>query len=54
MKIKCKDCGEEFDFSESEQHFYEENSFAPPKRCKACRQIKKERRLNYGTKKETR
>lgn len=45
-KIKCQDCGEEFNFSESEQKFYEEKKFQPPKRCKICRQTRKDRRFD--------
>ena len=50
-KIKCQDCGEEFVFTVSEQRFFEEKGFEPPKRCRYCRQqrkINKERRQNYG------
>ena len=38
-KIKCQDCGEEFNFSE-------EKGFKPPKRWKNCRAIKKDRMMN--------
>ena len=52
IKIKCKDCGEEFIFTENEQRFYEEKGFNSPKRCRFCRQQRKdkylERRDNYG------
>ena len=40
-KIKCQDCGEVFDFTEKEQKFYEEKGFFPPKRCKSCRDERK-------------
>ena len=40
-KIKCQDCGEEFNFSERDQKFYQEKDFNPPKRCKNCRNIRK-------------
>lgn len=45
-KIKCQDCGEEFNFSEKDQRFYEEKGFKSPKRCKTCRNIKKDRFLS--------
>lgn len=45
-KIKCQDCGEEFNFSERDQKFYEEKGFQPPKRCKTCRNIRKEKQIN--------
>ena len=41
IKIKCQDCGNEFIFSASEQKFYEEKGFIPPKRCRLCRQNRK-------------
>lgn len=46
IKIKCQDCGEEFIFSERDQKFYEEKGFLPPKRCRFCRNARKERHLN--------
>ena len=46
VKIKCQDCGEEFIFSERDQKFYEEKGFQPPKRCKNCRNIKKDKFLS--------
>ena len=45
-KIKCQDCGEEFNFSERDQEFYQEKGFEPPKRCKNCRAIRKDRMIN--------
>lgn len=37
MRLICTQCGKEFDFSESEQKFYNENGYVDPKRCKECR-----------------
>ena len=45
-KIKCQDCGEEFNFSEREQEFYVEKGFPDPKRCHFCRKARKERHMN--------
>ena len=43
--IICKDCGEEFVFSENEQAFYKEKGFEnEPLRCVSCRKIKKQQR----------
>ena len=39
--IKCQDCGKEFVFTEREQEFCIEKGFEPPKRCKACRDARK-------------
>lgn len=42
--IKCQDCGQEFIFNESEQEFYKNLGFPEPKRCKFCREKRKNRR----------
>ena len=43
--LVCKDCGKEFVFTAGEQEFYAQNGFAnEPKRCKACRDRKKNER----------
>ena len=43
--IKCVECLEEFEHTESDQEFYRERQFTPPKRCRACR-IKKKMRFD--------
>ena len=40
--ITCSDCREEFVWSEKEQDFYAEQGFTAPKRCKECREIRKQ------------
>lgn len=45
----CKDCGEEFLFSASEQEFYKEKGFEnEPSRCRDCRRSRKQSRGNSG------
>jgi len=44
QRLTCADCGREFDFSAEEQRFFREKGFEPPKRCKECRQARKEQR----------
>ena len=40
----CKDCGAEFEFTAGEQEFYAEKGFVnDPKRCKSCRDVRKNR-----------
>ncbi|MDP4109920.1 MAG: zinc-ribbon domain containing protein [Bacillota bacterium] len=40
--IVCKDCGQEFVFTASEQDFYAEKGFMnEPTRCKSCRMARK-------------
>lgn len=45
-KIKCQDCGEDFTFTERDQNFYQEKGFEPPKRCKSCRNARKNKYTN--------
>jgi CxxC-x17-CxxC domain-containing protein len=40
-EIVCADCQTPFVFTASEQAFFEEKGFTPPKRCKQCRQVRK-------------
>ncbi|KUG04828.1 hypothetical protein ASZ90_017708 [hydrocarbon metagenome] len=47
--LVCKDCGEEFLFSASEQEFYAEKGFEnEPSRCRNCRRARKQSRGNGG------
>ncbi len=40
--IVCKDCGQEFTFTASEQEFFAEKGFTnEPQRCKPCRDARK-------------
>lgn len=44
-KIVCKDCREEFVFTEGEQEFYKEKGFtSDPVRCPSCRKARKMQR----------
>lgn len=45
--IICRDCGEEFTFSASEQEFFAEKGFTnEPVRCRKCRTERKQRGNN--------
>lgn len=44
LQLQCSDCGQDFEFSERDQEFFESKGFSQPKRCKACRAKKKEER----------
>lgn len=46
VRIKCQDCGTEFIFSVAEQKWYEEKGFTPPKRCRYCRNRRKNEQYN--------
>lgn len=44
----CTDCGGTFMWSAGEQAFFHEKGFSePPKRCKDCRQAKREGRGDF-------
>lgn len=41
--IVCKDCGQSFEFTASEQEFFAEKGFSnEPQRCKSCRTSRKQ------------
>jgi len=45
QQLTCADCSRAFTWTAGEQEFFHEKGFAnPPKRCKECRQAKKEQR----------
>ena len=52
--MHCIDCGEEFTFTVGEQQFFAERAFSVPKRCKPCRDARrdaereKRRRSSYA------
>ena len=41
LQLTCSDCGQEFTFSTEDQAFFQERGYSTPKRCKPCRQAKK-------------
>ncbi|MBP3761349.1 MAG: zinc-ribbon domain containing protein [Ruminococcus sp.] len=43
--IFCKDCGQIFLLSDSEQDFFRKKNLKMPKRCKNCRQLRKNNQL---------
>ena len=46
--LTCKDCGNEFVFTEGEQDFYKEKGFEnDPVWCPACRKARKQQRNNF-------
>ncbi len=47
--LVCKDCGQEFVFTASEQEFFAEKGFTnEPQRCKSCRDARKNSRDRSG------
>lgn len=54
--IKCVECGTDFVFTTRDQEFYKEKGFSKPKRCKMCRELRKQgiigkETTHYGKKK---
>lgn len=46
--LTCQDCGNQFEFTAEEQQFFADKGFEEPKRCKACRNAKKQaKRANF-------
>jgi len=45
LEITCAECNTPFQFSEREQEYYRERNLTHPKRCKPCRDA---RRQNFG------
>ena len=41
LQMTCSDCGQEFTFSREDQAFFQDRGYSIPKRCRACRQAKK-------------
>jgi len=39
--LRCKDCGNDFVLTASEQNWYAEKEFSEPQRCKPCRDARK-------------
>jgi CxxC-x17-CxxC domain-containing protein len=46
--LTCADCGQEFVFTGREQEFFAERQFSEPRRCPACRAIRKASRSDAG------
>jgi putative zinc ribbon protein len=43
--LKCVDCNSDFIFSDRDQAFFQQKGFTDPKRCKPCRDIKKQSKV---------
>ncbi len=41
LQLICSDCGREFTFTSADQAFFQERGYSAPKRCKPCRQSRK-------------
>lgn len=52
MKVTCKQCGKEFELSNSEIEFYKSKNLELPKRCKECRELNKKNNGNRNSRQE--
>ena len=52
IKIKCKDCGQEFEIEQSEAKWYTSRGWEIPKRCKSCREAAKAKRQSKNKEKK--
>ncbi len=41
QRISCVDCKKDFVFTQGEQSYFAERQLSPPKRCKPCRDTKR-------------
>jgi len=48
LQLMCSDCGQAFTFSPEDQEFFRERGYSTPKRCKPCRQAKKQDQSSGG------
>ncbi len=48
QQVQCRDCGQQFTFTEGEQAFYAERNLSAPQRCKPCRDQRKNQRMGGG------
>lgn len=46
--LTCKDCGQQFTWTVSEQEFYQSKGFSAPVRCPECRRKLKEQKQQQG------
>ena len=45
--LQCKDCGREFLFSKQQQRSFQRKGFVEPKRCQACRALRKRVQVTF-------
>ena len=46
-QLTCADCGKDFQWDAKDQAFFAERDFQPPKRCKECRQARKQSQRDF-------
>ena len=48
IQLTCSDCGQDFTFTADDQAFFRDRGYSSPKRCKPCRQAKKNEQQGGG------
>jgi CxxC-x17-CxxC domain-containing protein len=48
QQLMCSDCGQSFTFTAEDQEFFRDRGYSAPKRCKPCRQAKKNEQSGGG------
>jgi len=43
-ELICADCGNSFNFAVRDQEFYQSKGYSQPKRCKNCREKRKQQK----------
>lgn len=46
--MSCVDCGNEYTFTEKEQEYFKLKGLTTPKRCKPCRDIRRQQKERQG------
>lgn len=47
--IPCVDCGQSFVFTVKDQDFFKKQGFYEPRRCKPCRDLRKQAQKSQGS-----
>jgi CxxC-x17-CxxC domain-containing protein len=47
--LTCRDCGQEYVFTQGEQSFYQERGYTTPQRCASCRAARKAQNNGGGS-----
>lgn len=48
LQLTCSDCGQTFTFTSADQAFFQERGYSTPRRCRACRQARKNEQSGGG------
>jgi hypothetical protein len=46
--LTCQDCGDTFIYTARDKAFFAQRDYPPPRRCRPCRDAKRQRRIAAG------